>query len=596
MPAGLAIRRFDACTPARAQPVAARLALQALCADLEDALPGSLPPQSLLWLRRLELLAPEAALLRPAPAAWRHDWIAAGRERFDMALAQAARPALGPVPDSAPAVLFADASEMLACLVLAVQTAQLDRWWWRGLLGRAWPHAQTAWAARPEAQAAAARLLLRMGRGEALAGWGEWPAAPLAPPVVMPVVGSEEVAARPAGARSMLDRRAAESVPATASRAADEPATAVTVIASAELLATPQADPAVLARVESADAAAREREANALPAALRASLPAASAEALPVAGPLVSMLAPRIGQVPLVDGGAELAAATAPAAQSPPAVPALQRATPTERTARAVVAPPIETTFGDLSSAAAEPPSGRALPSAGAVVQMPAASTESLKRAEALGKEAQASTGPISASQLRSVISPAHAVRTQPEPPAPAEAAAPDWPWPQAVLSHQAPLLFVVNALLEDGLYPDFTRPRDPGLPVPLWALLAALGLAWRLPSDALCAALQQRVSGWAAPEGMPAAPGAPAGPWPPWLAAYARSLRRRLCRRLGMRPAAWPRALTLARPARLWLSEAEWVVEFDLGAHDVAWRLAGLDRDPGWLPSAGCSLRFVFA
>jgi hypothetical protein len=100
----------------------------------------------------------------------------------------------------------------------------------------------------------------------------------------------------------------------------------------------------------------------------------------------------------------------------------------------------------------------------------------------------------------------------------------------------------------------------------------------------------------WTAPDVMPAAPGAPAGPWGQWLPAYARSLRRRLCRRLGLRPAAWPQALILARPARLWLSEAEWVVEFDLNTHDVAWRLAGLDRDPGWLPSAGCGLRFIFA
>jgi hypothetical protein len=582
MPAGLAIRRFNARTPVRAQPVVARLALQALGADLEDALPRSLPPQSLLWLRRLQLLAPEAALLRPAPAAWRQDWIAAGRERFDMALAQAARPALGPVPDSAPAVLFADASEMLACLVLAAQAGQMDRWWWRGLLGRAWPHAQAAWVARPEAQAGAARLLVRMGQGGALAAWGELPAASHVQSAVMRAVESAEVSARPAAAWPIRPRLAVESVPATASRAADEPAPAATGIASAEFSATPPADRAVLPRVEPTGASERKRASNALPAA--------SAEVLPVAGPLVSMLDSRIVQVPLVDGGMGLAAASAPAA------PAHQRAAPPEPMARAVVEPSFETTFGDPSSVAAEPPLGRAPPSAVAVAGTPAVSTESLKRAVALGNEAGASAGPISGPQLRPVITPAHEVRAQPEPPALVEAVAIDWPWPQAVLSHQAPLLFVVNALLEDGLYPDFTRPRDPGLPVPLWAMLAALALAWRLPPDALCSALQQRGSGWTAPDVMPAAPGVPAGPWPQWLAAYARSLRRRLCRRLGLRPAAWPHALTLARPARLWLSEAEWVVEFDLGAHDVAWRLAGLDRDPGWLPSAGCSLRFVFA
>ena len=99
MPAELAIRTLRARTPAGAQPVAARLALQALGADLGDALPHGLPPQALLWLRRLALQAPEAALVRPAQPAWRQDWIAAGRRQFDAALAQAARPTLGPVPE-----------------------------------------------------------------------------------------------------------------------------------------------------------------------------------------------------------------------------------------------------------------------------------------------------------------------------------------------------------------------------------------------------------------------------------------------------------------------------------------------------------------
>jgi hypothetical protein len=96
-------------------------------------------------------------------------------------------------------------------------------------------------------------------------------------------------------------------------------------------------------------------------------------------------------------------------------------------------------------------------------------------------------------------------------------------------------------------------------------------------------------------PVDMPGAPGVMAAPWPQWLAAYARGLRRRLSRRLGRRSWAFARALVLPRPAQLWLSEAEWVAEFDLASHDVAWRLAGLDRDPGWLPASGCSLRFVF-
>jgi hypothetical protein len=153
-----------------------------------------------------------------------------------------------------------------------------------------------------------------------------------------------------------------------------------------------------------------------------------------------------------------------------------------------------------------------------------------------------------------------------------------------ALPSHRAPLLFVVNLLLEEGLYPDFTRPLDAGLPVPLWALLPALARAWRLPPDPLTSALANRAPDWSPPEDFEA-----------WLAVFARKLRRRLCQRLHWRVSHLAPGLTLSEPARVWLSEAEIVAQFPLDSHDIAWRLAGLDRDPGWLPSAGCSLRFEF-
>lgn len=277
------------------------------------------------------------------------------------------------------------------------------------------------------------------------------------------------------------------------------------------------------------------------------------------------------------------------------AAPSQERVIPATPSHRTGVVPPAAQAFGAPCVAAAEPDSASVPPCYGDVPQTPAATTEILTSPALPAIEAEPLAGPTAAPQARIVETVPYEL-VSPEPSVPVEASAVTWPWPQAVLSREAPLLFIVNALLEDGLYPDFTRPRDPGLPVPLWALLGALARAWRLPADDLQAALQQHCPDWMPPALMPAAPGVPAGPWPDWLAAYARSLRRRLCRRLGLRPAAWPQALTLARPVRLWLSEAEWVAEFDLGSHDVAWRLAGLDRDPGWLPSAGCTLRFVFA
>ena len=73
-------------------------------------------------------------------------------------------------------------------------------------------------------------------------------------------------------------------------------------------------------------------------------------------------------------------------------------------------------------------------------------------------------------------------------------------------------------------------------------------------------------------------------------------SLRRRLAAALAIAPALVGRQLWQQHGnACVWLSAAEIVVVYPLDEHPVAWRLAGLDRDPGYLPSAGRTLRFVF-
>ncbi|MBI3347831.1 MAG: hypothetical protein HY020_11570 [Burkholderiales bacterium] len=581
MPANLAIHRLSARTPARAQPVAARLALQALGADLEDALPRSLPPQALLWLRRLQLQAPEAALLRPAPAAWRQDWIAMGRERLDSALAQAVRPALGPVPESAPAVLFADASEMLACLALAAQAGQLDRWWWRGVLGRAWPQWQVAWAARPEAQAGAERLLARLEQGAAVASWLPAPPAPQDRLMPAPVVEGRVIETGPG------QTEPSQPAPSAIAAAGIQPEVAAQASGSQVPRASVHARAVPLARADEAITLPRPGAASAglLPQA------AASAEATTRDDEAPRLLPPAPRRADYMAPASAAGRPTLRKPASPPqALPPQGSGSAAPHTHAAPV-PWAETPVGTrlhTTEPASIVPTGPVVPRpeiTAAAGEMPVPSNPPVER-----------HAPPAAKPARSP----HRVAVKAPQPSPAPElvgeAAPVWPWPEALLTRHAPLLFVVNALLEDGLFPDFTRPRDPGLPVPLWALLAALAQAWRLPADdPLLLVLAERSPDWTTPEVMPATPGVAAAAWPEWLTACARSLRRRLCRRLGRRTAAWPRTLTLARPARLWLSEAEWVVEYDLTAHDVAWRLAGLDRDPGWLPSAGCGLRFVF-
>jgi hypothetical protein len=572
MRAGLAIHRYRAQMPATAEPVVARLALQALAAELDDALPRSLPPQALLWLRRAAIQVAPVALKRVG--AGRDQVAAQGREQLDAALSRAVRLALGPVPSDAEAVLFADEAEMLACLALAAQAGQLDRWWWRGLLGSRWPAWPVAWAQRPAAQAGARRLLARVGMAVAAPGEGGGPVA-------------EAVAAR----------SLAVSLPPEDGRAAaggDAPGQT----------GVRPGRPVAVALLREVDVQALERAA-AIP---HAPDPAPRRH---VVEPPSSRAAPEHGgnAARMVQGRQPGDAGSAAHRLAPPRAgdeargraAAVQSAVPEAlpRLARAIgkaSLPPV--TADPKPQLTAEPAPPLAVPLEDPAVALPADGepVADARPAEGGGRAQADAAGPMPSTTTpprRGAALPADSLA-----PVEVEAEPPAWPWPEAQASHQGALLFLVNGLLEDGLYPDFTRPLDPGLPVPMAALLVALALVWRLPPDPLQALLAAQSGHWQPDRltgDLPGAPGVAPGPWSDWLPAYARSLRRRLSRRLGMPARQWRAALHRARPCRVWVSVAAWEVVFELADHDVAWRLAGLDRDPGWLPSADLSLRFRF-
>jgi hypothetical protein len=217
-------------------------------------------------------------------------------------------------------------------------------------------------------------------------------------------------------------------------------------------------------------------------------------------------------------------------------------------------------------------------------------------------------------------------------------------------------VFFLVNMLLALGFYPDFTRPRERGLaPSPSWLLDR---LAERLFGRAyLDDPLHCRLSeiglpgglpvGWEVdPEWLTGLPPAPHGLrssrartilWDvrgfalvdaphaaprrrrAWLRRYAacgpcaalpRQPRRSMPRdsdarwiaclaefmtaRLAMAgDGLGPQSLRL--PASVTFDEQRVEVAFDLARLPVEVRLAGLDRDPGWLPAEGRSLAFSF-
>lgn len=76
---------------------------------------------------------------------------------------------------------------------------------------------------------------------------------------------------------------------------------------------------------------------------------------------------------------------------------------------------------------------------------------------------------------------------------------------------------------------------------------------------------------------------------WVGWMAGY---FRARLVRALGREDAV---ALLCQRPARLTLTLTHVDVTFALEHHPIELRMAGLDRNLGWIPAAGRYVAFHF-
>jgi hypothetical protein len=101
--------------------------------------PAGLARDAVLVVRRAEVSLPRSALAPWGQRARVRPWEAEARDRLAAAMAAAARPVAGGVPPDADAVVFRDRAELVACLVhdLARGVAS-RRWWWR-----AWREAPT---------------------------------------------------------------------------------------------------------------------------------------------------------------------------------------------------------------------------------------------------------------------------------------------------------------------------------------------------------------------------------------------------------------------------------------------------------------------
>jgi hypothetical protein len=204
----------------------------------------------------------------------------------------------------------------------------------------------------------------------------------------------------------------------------------------------------------------------------------------------------------------------------------------------------------------------------------------------------------------------AHGVIGSPPDPVPAPAVAaeadalgvqPAAPW--RVDTAFAGVFFLLNVALAAGLYGDFTRPATPGIPMSPWQLLALLGqqllhpdAKWARPGDEDPVwVLLARLAGPAEPvaasqRASPAAPRAMRR----WVRRLAERLRPELSLALGCAPDAVGDVL-LRRTGQVEATATHVDVVLSLADLPICIRLAGLDRDPGWIPAAGRTVAFHF-
>lgn len=585
--AALQIGRLRALARMR-DAASARLASEALLSEL-DVTRAGLPPQSLLFVSRFDVAVPWGALSRLPDFELRERVRASTSARLRDIAERAVHPARGGVATDATAVVFADEAELLACLAKDGLNDQLHRWWWRALLRRGWPDWTLEFVKRPHAVPAALTLLEQMALRERAV-------VTLKTRVeLVDLVRSESVPSRSA-AFATASLSMGEAV-----RCDDEPTRSDRTMFVGGI--EPSDEAVVLARRDFAQS-----------------------------GYIGSALGPDgAGDLRGADGatatirhGAAVAAAAAdrspePARETMPAVWSDQ--SPFEPPATSVgVAPRLKEVSTGAGANWGAPVGVARIEIALPCVDEHSSGVEAAAfihggQPEAVSADVSASSSTGVAWHLATSTSVQCAGRAQVEDrqgPGPERGV-------QPVRTRWGGLFFLVNVLLAQGLYPDFTRPRDRGFPIPMWRLLALIGR--RLIGRRFCAdpiwsmllALDEAWVGnpeqpletfWSPPNGtleprFQARLTAPAHRHEPepvvhWVGTFVAWLRRSSADQLGWTVGQVGRRLA-AIPAAVWITPGAMVVTMPLDALPVELRLAGFDRDPGFLPTTSRTLRFVF-
>ena len=152
-------------------------------------------------------------------------------------------------------------------------------------------------------------------------------------------------------------------------------------------------------------------------------------------------------------------------------------------------------------------------------------------------------------------------------------------------------VFYLINLGIYLDLYGDFTTPAEPGINLNIWDFVALVGrelVGKRIEDDPIWTLLQ-RLSGRTEGED----PGTPQVR--EWLAELMPHIRARLRSALGLTRTEDPGPIVCEQRARVTLTPTHIDVFFALAGLPIELRIAGLDRDPSWVPAAGRFINFHF-
>ena len=569
------------------------------------------PPSSLLLIRRLAVKAP-AGRGRPPPA-----WSGAVADSLEQLAARAARPADGWLPADPEAVLFLDEAELLATLARELAAGLGERWYWRGLFGRGRPGAG-AWLARARAvpHAVPGAVVILAGLEEGL----RWVAS--LPEVELEAL-ARAVAAKLAGSRPAVEARGSSEaqVAALPARLSAELGPGFASLLEVAARVEPAIVPLILERLRWPAPSPGGRRDQALGGAEptnRATVPTPLRPELPIRWPAPTEPSPGVAVAVGHGGPEDVTRAVGPSSTS----------------VSSIAAPPWVGASDPGSRLGPNPPEERAIAwradssSAGADADRAGARTAPPPLPEPSPRAGDPQPSRLGFEGARPGPAPGNAP-CAPPPPAPAEVPPPASPaaepssWTAAepvvleggVVTGLGGAFYLLAPLLALGAFERFARfEAAVGLEPPLgaWGLFELVLRAWvaDLPGAALdplfgvlaqlggrdprapLRAGERAGSLEPPPEWMAA--GAEASrlcgdpSWPlalaRWIEAAARHLEVSLARALGLeRPAE-----ALRVPARIFVTRTHVDVVLRLEDASLPVRLAGLDRDPGWVPELG--------